>query len=107
MYAALIGEVDGRRLLAPATVERATRVRVSGPDRVIGLPMSFGLGYMTPPPAGPEGSFGHAGAGGSLGPGRPRPASGRSGYVMNQMQLGLTGDARGSGLVDAAAACVG
>jgi hypothetical protein len=26
---------------------------------------------------------------------------------MNQMQLGLTGDARGSGLVDAVVACVG
>lgn len=100
MYAALIGEVDGRRLLAPATVGRAIKVQVSGPDRVIGLSMAFGLGYMTPPPAGPQGSFGHAGAGGSLG--LADPVAGWSlGYVMNQMQLGVTGDARSAGLVDA------
>ena len=105
MYAALIGEVDGVRLLDPATVERATEVRVSGPDRVIGLPMSFGLGYMTPPPAGPDASFGHAGAGGSLGIADP---SGQwsLGYVMNQMQFGVTGDARSTGLVDAVVASV-
>jgi len=100
LYAALIGEVDGRRLLTSATVERATEVQVSGPDKVIGLPMSFGLGYMTPPPGGPPGSFGHAGAGGSLG--IADPSAGWSlGYVMNQMQLGMTGDARSAGLVDA------
>jgi CubicO group peptidase (beta-lactamase class C family) len=106
MYAALVGEVDGRRLLRPEALERATRVQVSGPDRVIGLPMSFGLGYMTPPPECPPGSFGHAGAGGSLGLAHPG-GEWSLGYVMNQMQLGLTGDARGSGLVDAVAACVG
>ncbi len=106
MYAALIGEVDGVRLLDPATVERATEVRVSGPDRVIGLPMSFGLGYMTPPPAGPDGSFGHAGAGGSLGIADPS-GEWSLGYVMNQMQFGVTGDARSTGLVDAVVAAVG
>ena len=106
LYAALIGEVDGRRLLAPATVERAARVRVAGPDRVIGLPMSFGLGFMTPPPAGPEGSFGHAGAGGSLGMADPGDEW-ALGYVMNQMQLGLTGDARSSGLVAAVRSSLG
>lgn len=105
LYAALIGEIDGRRLLAPATVERATDVQVTGPDRVIGLPMSFGLGYMTPPPACPPGSFGHAGAGGSLGLAHA-DAQWSLGYVMNQMQLGVTGDARGAGLVDAVTASV-
>ena len=103
MYAALIGDIDGRRLLDAATVARATEVQVSGPDKVIGMPMSFGLGYMTPPPAGPPGSFGHAGAGGSLG--IADPSTGWSlGYVMNQMQLGVTGDARSTGLVDAVVA---
>lgn len=105
MYAALIGEVDGLRLLDPTTVARATEVQVSGPDHVLGLPMSFGLGYMTPPPAGPPGSFGHAGAGGSLG--IADPAGGWSlGYVMNQMQFGVTGDARSTGLIEAVVAAV-
>lgn len=100
MYAALVGEVDGCRILDPGTVERAAAVQVDGPDKVIGLPMPFGLGFMTPPPFGPPGSFGHAGAGGSLG--IADPAGGWSlGYVMNQMQLGLTGDARSSSLLSA------
>jgi CubicO group peptidase (beta-lactamase class C family) len=99
-YAALIGEIDGRRILQPDTVTLATRPQVSGPDRVIGLPMTFGLGYMTPPPGAPEGSFGHVGAGGSLG--LAHPGDGWAlGYVMNQMQLGMSGDARSAGLVDA------
>ena len=104
-YALLIGEVDGQRLLSPGTVARATEVQVHGPDRVIGVPMAFGLGYTTPPPEAPAGAFGHAGAGGSLGLADP---AGRwtLGYVMNQMQLGLTGDARSRGLVDAVIASV-
>lgn len=105
LYASLIGEVDGVRLLAPETVARATRVQVSGPDHVIGLPMSFGLGYMTPPSAGGPGAFGHDGAGGSLGVADPSGAW-ALGYVMNQMQLDLTGDARSAGLLAATRAAV-
>ncbi len=100
MYAALLGPVDGIRLLAPETVERAAQVQVEGPDHVIGVPMSFGLGFMTPPPFGPAGSFGHAGAGGSLGIADPA-GEWSLGYVMNQMNLGITGDARSSSLVEA------
>jgi CubicO group peptidase (beta-lactamase class C family) len=99
-YAALVSDVDGRRILQPNTVAAATRPQVSGPDRVIGLPMTFGLGYMAPPPGAPQGSFGHVGAGGSLG--LAHPGDGWAlGYVMNQMQLGMSGDARSAGLVDA------
>lgn len=105
MYAALVGEVDGVRLLRPDTVARATEVQVDGPDHVIGLPMPFGLGFMTPPPFGPPSSFGHAGAGGSLGIADPE-REWALGYVMNQMQLGLTGDARSSGLVEAVMAAL-
>jgi CubicO group peptidase (beta-lactamase class C family) len=68
---------------------------------VIGLPMSFGLGYMTPP----AGSFGHDGAGGSLGIADPA-GEWSLGYVMNQMKLGITGDPRSTGLVDAVVASV-
>ena len=103
LYASLIGEVDGIRLLAPETIARATEVQVSGPDHVIGLPMSFGLGFMSPSSSGREGSFGHDGAGGSLGMADPA-GEWSLGYVMNQMKLGLTGDSRSSGLVAATAA---
>lgn len=105
LYAALIGEVDGVRLLRPETVARATAVQVSGPDFVIGLPMAFGLGYMTPPSSGGQCSFGHDGAGGSLGVANPEEGW-ALGYVMNQMKLGLTGDARSGSLVQVARDCV-
>lgn len=65
--------------------------------------MSFGSGFMSPSPSGPPGSFGHDGAGGSLG--LADPGGGWSlGYVMNQMQLGVAGDPRSAALVDAVVA---
>lgn len=100
MYAALIGPVDGVRLLGTESLATAIEVQVDGPDKVIGVPMAFGLGFMTPPPFGPAGSFGHAGAGGSLGVADP-DGEWALGYVMNQMNLGITGDARSSSLVAA------
>ena len=52
-----------------------------------------------------EGSFGHAGAGGSLG--YAHPESGVAyGYVMNQMGGGNAGDPRTIALNDAVAACM-
>ena len=69
MYAACLDEVDGVRLLAPETVERATQVRSSGTDCVIGQPLSFGLGFALEPTFGPTPgprTFGHSGAGGSV-----------------------------------------
>jgi CubicO group peptidase (beta-lactamase class C family) len=107
-YAALIGEVDGTRLLTPATLAAATASQVNGPDRVILIPTHFASGFALPPMLGadcPDTAFGHPGAGGSLG--FADPASGLAfGYVMNQMQLGLTGDTRSERLISAAYACL-
>ena len=103
LYAAAVGEVEGLRLLAPETIARAAAVQVDGPDAVILMPTRFGLGFMLPPtlsPACPAGSFGHPGAGGSLGFADPRAGIG-FGYVMNQMQMGITGDPRAAALVEA------
>ena len=103
MYAATVGAVDGLRLLSPATVERARAVEADGPDRVLGLPMRYGLGFgLGPslPPACGAGAFGHAGAGGSLGFADPEARLG-FGYVMNALQLGLE-DVRAETLVRAA-----
>ena len=102
-YAALAGEVDGIRLLAPETVGAAREVRSDGPDAVLMLPTRFGTGFMVPPTlslAAHEGAFGHPGAGGSLGLADPEAEIG-FGYVMNQMQLGVTGDPRSAQLLDA------
>ncbi len=70
MYAALIGEVDGGRLLAPGTLASATREQAGGKDRVMLIPSRFSTGYMLPTEANPmtgPNAFGHTGRGGSLG----------------------------------------
>ena len=95
-----IGEVDGVRILDPATVRRATVEQSNGPDRVLFVPTRFGLGFFLPssfePLAGPA-SFGHAGAGGCLGFADPDTGV-AFGYVMNKMQQSLAGDPRSRAL---------
>lgn len=103
LYAALVGEVDGIRMLAPDTVAAACVVEAEGPDRVISFPSCFGLGFalqpMVAPGAGPR-AFGHPGAGGSLGFGDPAARLG-FGYVTTRMKFDPTGDERTKGLVAA------
>ncbi|HEB89655.1 MAG TPA: class A beta-lactamase-related serine hydrolase [Deltaproteobacteria bacterium] len=97
IYGALAcgGEVDGIRILEPDSIERARAEQVSGPDATLGgLPMRYGLGFMLrsdfmPLSPGPN-SFGHPGAGGSVGMADPDAHVG-FGYVMNKMQMGLVG----------------
>jgi CubicO group peptidase (beta-lactamase class C family) len=70
MYAALLGEVDGVRLLTPERLAEATAVSSSGPDEVFGQPTAWGLGYGIGGPTGdPQGVptvFGLGGVGGSF-----------------------------------------
>jgi CubicO group peptidase (beta-lactamase class C family) len=79
-----------------------------GPDRVLLVPTRFGLGYFLPAPfspmAGPA-SFGHAGAGGSLGFADPETGV-AFGYVMNKMQQNLAADARTLTLIEAVTASI-
>jgi CubicO group peptidase (beta-lactamase class C family) len=103
-YAGLVGEVGGIRVLRPETVEVARTVHAEGPDRVLFLPSWYGLGFMPramlAPAAGPR-SFGHPGAGGSLGFADPAAQLG-FGYVTTRMKFDPTGDERSRGLVAAA-----
>ncbi len=106
-YASLIGELDGFRGLRPETLAAAVREQVAGPDAVILVSTRFGSGFMLAPTLSPgcaESCFGHPGAGGSLGFADPE-ARIAFGYVMNQMQLGMTADARAQSLVEAVYAC--
>jgi CubicO group peptidase (beta-lactamase class C family) len=102
MYAALIGEVDGVRLLSPAALASATEEQASGKDQVMLIPSRFSAGYMLPtesnPMIGPR-SFGHTGRGGSLAFADPEHGVAFA-YAMNNI-IGGTDDVRAASLVDA------
>ena len=102
LYASTLGEVDGFRVLEPATVAAATKEQSSGTDFVMGTPGRFGTGFQLPHDGslmGPS-SYGHAGAGGSLGFADPETGVAFA-YVMNRMQIFLGPDPRTKGLVEA------
>jgi CubicO group peptidase (beta-lactamase class C family) len=69
MYAAVLGEVDGARLIPQRRLDQATALAASGMDEIFGNPAVWGLGYAigrlgTTPDKSPT-VFGMAGAGGS------------------------------------------
>ena len=103
-YAALVGEVDGRRTLRPETVADATAIQAEGQDRVLGVPTTFGLGFMLDPGGVPH-TFGHAGSGGSLGFADPENGIG-FGYVMNRMIGTGPDDGRAARLAEALYRCL-
>jgi CubicO group peptidase (beta-lactamase class C family) len=90
VYAALAngGEIDGVRILSNESLTEATTEQVNGPDLINQRPSRFGIGFqLTQPerPLGPHrGTFGHFGAGGSLGFCDPE-ARIAFGYVTNDM----------------------
>ena len=45
MYAALLGEVDGVRLISPERLREVSSVAMTGVDEIFGFPTSWGLGY--------------------------------------------------------------
>jgi CubicO group peptidase (beta-lactamase class C family) len=45
MYAALLGDVDGVRLISPGRLREVSAVAMSGPDQIFGFPTAWGLGY--------------------------------------------------------------
>jgi CubicO group peptidase (beta-lactamase class C family) len=114
-YAATVTEVDGIRLLSDATVEAARTVQTDS-SRPWGMPpgledygISMGLGFQVATPLadllGPT-SFGHGGAGGSMGLAAPEHGIG-FGYVMNQMRTEIPNRPRNQLLMDAVMACAG
>jgi len=111
-YAGLTGTVEGgpsEPLLTAGQVAAASECQTSGPDQVLYLETTFGLGFFTASPFAPYGgpaAFGHGGAGGSLGFTDPEHGIG-FGYVMNRMLQNLSGDPRTRGLVAAVYDAVG
>ncbi|MFI9838909.1 serine hydrolase domain-containing protein [Nonomuraea sp. NPDC051941] len=101
-YAALIGEVDGHRILTPGTLTAATAEQVSGIDRILRMPVRIGTGFGLPTPDAfwySPTAFGFPGRGGSLG--FADPATGLAfGYVMNHVLEGVP-DLRAANLLAA------
>ena len=88
------GNRDGVHVLNPETIEAARETQVEGKDLVLpGIYSRFGLGFMLGTKQinmGPgKGSFGHGGAGGSLGFSDPDNRI-ALGFTMNQMHPGIT-----------------
>jgi CubicO group peptidase (beta-lactamase class C family) len=112
LYGALAcgGAVDGVRVLSPESVARCHGERSSGMDRTLGVTTRFSLGFMLSQPHesfGPnDESFGHPGAGGSLGFADPVARVG-FGYVMNRMGTSILLDPRAKGLIAALYTCLG
>ena len=103
------GDLDGRSLLQPQTVEALTRERIFGPDLVLPFQISWAAGLMRNVPNmiyGPgRSSVGHSGWGGSCA--FADPERGLSGaYVMNRQSPELIGDPRAVKLIDTAYACL-
>ncbi|QBD80842.1 class A beta-lactamase-related serine hydrolase [Ktedonosporobacter rubrisoli] len=110
LYATLIGEVDGTRLLRPELVEQARNVESSGLDQVLRIYTLYGLGFMLPgsglwPDFGAR-AFGHAGSTGALGFADPEHAL-AFGYVTNKMTGLVEGnDERTTSLIRSLYSCL-
>lgn len=98
------GELDGVRLLSEAGARRPLEKQTDGVDLVLGMPVSFGLGYALNTGAVPIGpsanSYFWGGWGGSLviiDPDQHLCIT----YMMNRMESGLVGDSRGADIIAA------
>ncbi|MDH4170183.1 MAG: beta-lactamase family protein, partial [Acidimicrobiia bacterium] len=93
------GSVDGIRLMEPASVEVALQEQYTGIDRVMGLPMRYGMGFGLSSEAMPispnERAFFWGGWGGSIAI-IDLDARLSIAYVMNKMAPDLLGDLRGA-----------
>ena len=95
------GKLDGVDILSQAAIEAALVEQSNGWDAVLARPTRFGLGFMLTSESFPLGpgarTFGHTGAGGSLGFADPDAGIG-FGYCMNQMRVEAGDDSRAARL---------
>ncbi len=70
MYAALLGEVDGVRLISPERLREVAAPAFSGVDAIMGIPVTWALGFSLGRPgadqAATQSVFGKGGVGGSF-----------------------------------------
>jgi CubicO group peptidase (beta-lactamase class C family) len=103
------GQLDGVRVLSRESIERCSTERSFGMDAVLGVSTRFSAGYMLSQPGnefGPnQGSFGHPGAGGSVGFADPAARIG-FGYTTCRMGTHILLDPRARALIEATYACL-
>ena len=103
------GELDGVKVLSPATIEQASRERIAGLDLVMPYEMSWAAGFMrntAHPLYGPgRMSFGHSGWGGSCAFADPERGLGCA-YVMTRQSALLLDDPRPRRLIEALYGCL-
>jgi CubicO group peptidase (beta-lactamase class C family) len=103
------GEVDGIRLLKEGTVARILEEQTNGTDKVLGVPVRFGMGFglidKNFPLSPNQRAFFWGGWGGSIAV-IDLDARVSIAYVMNRMEANLMGDARGGSLVLTAFGCL-
>jgi CubicO group peptidase (beta-lactamase class C family) len=106
LYGALArgGELNGVRVMSKEQIAQCSIEQSSGPDELLIINTRFSLGFMMSQPGGELGpnpkSFGHPGAGGSLGYADPEAKIG-FGYTMNKMHASLLIDPRATWLIEA------
>jgi CubicO group peptidase (beta-lactamase class C family) len=106
LYGALArgGELNGVRVMSKEQVARCSIEQSNGPDELLIINTRFSLGFMMSQPGSELGpnpkSFGHPGAGGSLGYADPEAKIG-FGYTMNKMETSLLIDPRATALIEA------
>ena len=106
LYGALAcgGGIDGVRVMTPEQITNCYREESYGTDEVLLITTRFSSGFMLTQPNdqwGPNAhTFGHPGAGGSLGFADPEAKVG-FGYTMNKMGSGIIIDPRARALFDA------
>jgi CubicO group peptidase (beta-lactamase class C family) len=111
VYGALArgGEIGGVHVIAPEAIHRFSEEQSCGPDEVLLIPTRFSLGFMMSLPSASMGpgprTFGHPGAGGSLGFADPDAKIGFA-YIMNQMNAGILIDQRATAMIDAIYQCL-
>ncbi|MEY2425472.1 MAG: hypothetical protein QOI61_1044 [Actinomycetota bacterium] len=114
-YAATIGEVDGVRLLSDDAVKAASTVQTDSstpwgmPPGLEDFGITMGLGFQLHTAMADllgSSSFGHGGAGGSMGLAAPEHGLG-FGYVMNRMLTEIPNRPRNQLLMDAVVECAG
>lgn len=97
------GVAKGKRLLSEAGCRKALELQIAGTDMILGVPIRYGMGFGLPselvPLPNPNTIF-WGGYGGSLII-IDMDARATFSYVMNMMEVGLTGDPRSFALIGA------